>query len=776
MNAMKAIVISFVVLGFGSSALAAGKKRPADPVSTPAFDGKRVVSWKEIPLVQVELPNGENRAFGDDFVEKLKTRFQNSGKFIVADPLGTTLQPVDAIHSKTVAAQKAALVERYVWPGSYTPVAQLKLKVYELSLRTGERGEKTFYGFDRRFTTPFNDGSGKNKNDFPLKRISFEPNWFERSFDETGTWPFDSHTGLDLGSGFRLEAFFAWLSVKHASYRAGLEVEWQVEDIWGNPIVNRPIAVEGKGFFFDIAGAYAGYSVGIQVARSDAFLKSSNRAIERTLDELIPDLSQLPLLVQVDGSLIENAGTAQAEKVYFLGTGFKSQVGAGVTYEWIQDPRYRLTVTQSFESGSIAIADPSYPIPTGAMLRQVSGVAKQAGVVVENSSVKSATAGQSAAQAAPKTVVLAEENLPRPAFKDGEVPKENFFKVLGRAIVETIFLPYRWYRYAQYDRAYKAEADEPDATAAERDGDDVEAASESALENFVKNARKQSWAKKIGLSTAPISPVVGLGEEDPRPVVALLDTGMDYNHPVLKRMLNLDLTPGVEDRYGWDFVSHDSRPADDAENGTLMSGLITATNPEARILPIKVFNPYGITTSASLYAGLKYAIDKGAKIVLMGWATRTNAQVFQKMQDLLDRSDVLLVTSAGDRGDRLEAAPIYPAALAGSHPAVLAVASVDDQDRLLEVSGHYSNYSDRSVEIAAPGKGMTTLLPRGRKTSKRVGTSLAAAIVAGAASRVLARHPGASAQDLKAILLSEAEVVSSLQGKVKGAKRLRIAQ
>ncbi|MBL7716525.1 MAG: S8 family serine peptidase [Bdellovibrionales bacterium] len=771
---MKKKVFCFAFLGLtailGESALAAGKKRPADPVApAPVFEGKRVVTWKETPLVQVELPNGENRAFGDDFVEKLKTKFQNSGKFIVADPVGTLPRPVLAKESHKISSMQQALVERYVWPGSYTPVAQLKLKVHELSLRTGERGEKTFYGFDRQFTTPFNDGIGKNKNDFPLKKISFEPNWFERTFDESGKWPFDSHTGLDLGSGFRLEAFFAWLSVKHASYRVGLEVEWSVEDLWGNPIGNHPIAVEGKGYFFDVAGAYAGYSVGIQVARSDAFLKASTRAIERSLDELIPSLGQLPLLAKVDGTLIENPGTPQEERIYFLGTGLRSQIAAGMVYEWIDDPRYRLTIAQSFESGSIAKADPKFPIPVGAILRQI-----QSSSPTVLASLN-APAMMKQAQSAPETknIVLPDENLPRPQFKDGDIPKENFFKVLGRSLVETIFLPYRWYRYAQYDRAYKVEADEPDQTAVNENGE--EEVAESRLEEFVNAARKQGWARQIGLSKRAPSPVSFANPEE-RPVVAVLDTGMDYNHPVLKSMLRLDLNPGVADRYGWDFVSHDSRPADDAENGTVMSGVITALMPEARILPIKVFNPYGITTSASLYAGVRYAISKQAKIVLLGWGTRVQAEVFRNILDLVDQSDVLLVVPAGDRGDRLEDAPIFPAALAGNHPGLLAVASVDSNDHLLEISGHYSNYSDRLVEIAAPGSGVTTLLPRGRKTSKRKGTSIAAAAVAGALARLQARFPGDSAASLKHRILSEADTVAPLNGKVRSSKRLHIAE
>jgi subtilisin family serine protease len=355
-------------------------------------------------------------------------------------------------------------------------------------------------------------------------------------------------------------------------------------------------------------------------------------------------------------------------------------------------------------------------------------------------------------------------------------------------VAQGALLPYRIWRYFQYDQPFASDPQPMDEDAPvgeapirrppEESGPRRELSPDFArdLNEWAHAMAREPFALQIGLDRAP-----AMKTPNGAPLVAVIDTGVDYNHPVIRESLWRNPAPtrdaeGAVDAYGWDFISGDPRPFDDGYHGTQAASLVLAVAPGARILPLKAFNPWGITSSAALYQSFVYAADHGARIILCPWATRQASKAIELGVAYARSKGALVVTAAGDRGDRLSEVAAYPAALSAGYDNLIAVAAVDYNDRLVAVSGRFSSYDATRVAIAAPALGLRVAEPRvhfKRDTS----TGLAAALVAGALAREWAAgSPGESALSWKARVLGQARAVPGLQGKVEGARRLWIAR
>jgi subtilisin family serine protease len=243
--------------------------------------------------------------------------------------------------------------------------------------------------------------------------------------------------------------------------------------------------------------------------------------------------------------------------------------------------------------------------------------------------------------------------------------------------------------------------------------------------------------------------------------------------------LNLNPEPwadpdGHKDRYGWDFVSEDSRPYDDGYHGTQIASLVVSVAPQAKIMPLKIFNPWGITTSAAIYGAFIYAVDHGAQVIVCGWSTPVNSQALQRGVTYAHDHGVVVVTASGDLGVNLATIPAYPAVLARTFDNVVSVTGVDVNDQLEQVSGKAASFDPTSVKIAAPGQDIEVAEPRLGET-RTSSTGLAAAIVAGAVARVVASdNLSGTYQEWIQTLLSEADSVPGLDTAVQGGLRLHI--
>ncbi len=709
------------------------------------FFGKKVISLEPVEELKIEMPDNSIYYFGENFYASLITRLMETGRYLLVDS------------SKNYILNNQGVSLNQQWAGSVTPVATIHIKVDALNFQTGSRGERMFYGFDERMGNYFSDGT-PIVNEFHFKLSADDLSEFGDTFKSKKSIPFDSRSGLNLGDGFNINVGLAGTQAQYARYHSHLHFQLTLES-WDHVLLDhRQIQVHGSGYFLDLAAHYHGYSAGVTLGRKDVMSQALKKAWSRSIDAIDRSLVNLPMVAQVDAVL--QGGTV------LMGTGPFSDVQPGVIYELDNFPGTQIEVDSSGSSGSaghVRQGDPSQ-VTVGALLRQVLPYPP----VAENDASPSAV----------ESIVLAAEVLP-----DANIlPRSSFsstIKPLFKPLLESLFLPYRIGRYFSYDQTYHHEADRHEEDL--QSGRKVSKKSMGKIVSLFKkfNFSNEPWALQIGLTNQSLQPALqSTLQSNEKPWVAVIDSGVDYNHPFLHKSLWLNPNPVTDldsrkDRYGWDFISGDSRPYDDHYHGTQIASLIVAVAPTAQIIPLKVFNPWGVTQSAALYSAFKYAVDHQAKIIVCGWSTSIQSIAIQKGIEYAQQNGVLVVTAAGDQGVDLEKTKIYPASNAPSYDNLLVVTGVDEQDQLFEDSGRRANYGPAIVMIAAPAQGIRVAEPRFRE-ARESSTGLAAAIVAGVLARNLAQYPNSGTyQDWVRDLLSHADSVLGLSSKVRGGLRVR---
>jgi len=231
-----------------------------------------------------------------------------------------------------------------------------------------------------------------------------------------------------------------------------------------------------------------------------------------------------------------------------------------------------------------------------------------------------------------------------------------------------------------------------------------------------------------------------LTEGDDSVTVAVLDTGIDLNHPEYKDALLpgydfVDILDGAEEFIG-DYLGADTIPEDEVGHGTHVAGVITAKGknmprgvaPRCRILPVRVLaamekdgRRVGAGAVENINNGVKWAIDNGAQVINMSLGVRHTGGGLphREVIDYAQRKGVTVVAAAGNDG-RQEL--YYP----GAFPSVIAVGAADDSGNVAE----FSTFGEQ-VSFIAPGVDVySTSLDHGYAFS--TGTSHAAPFVTGA--------------------------------------------
>lgn len=255
---------------------------------------------------------------------------------------------------------------------------------------------------------------------------------------------------------------------------------------------------------------------------------------------------------------------------------------------------------------------------------------------------------------------------------------------------------------------------------------------------------------------SPSSPLSGETAVDNATVVALLDTGVDTNHPALSGKL----VPG------YDFVNGDATVNDsdwyhDQGHGTSLAGIIAQS---VMVMPLKVFEG-GKAYTSDIIAAISYAEEHGTQIANLSFGSRYENRA---LREAMEGSSLLFVCAAGNQLANIDTYPIYPASF--KLPNVLSVSSVDSGDKL----ARFSNYGAHTVDIAALGKDVEAPW-LDSATAKTSGTSVSAAVVSGAAAQILSTRGSVDAQGLKARIVSSADTITGLSDKITGGKRLNLA-
>jgi subtilisin family serine protease len=269
-------------------------------------------------------------------------------------------------------------------------------------------------------------------------------------------------------------------------------------------------------------------------------------------------------------------------------------------------------------------------------------------------------------------------------------------------------------------------------------------------------------------------------------VVAVVDTGVNYDHPAISQNMWVNETeksgnPGIDDDgngyvddiYGYNFIGKKSDPKDDQMHGSHVAGTIAGINekdffygvaPKARIMAVKTHSKAGEGSEEAVVKGIMYAADMGAKIINCSWGGAPEAEKESKV--LFDAivyagsKGAVVIASAGNDSSNIDKKPTYPASYRTEN--LLAVASTGTNDSL----SYFSNYGKASTHVAAPGSNILSINYKGGYTQAS-GTSMASPHVSGVAALImqslrtsLKREP--SAAELKAAIMTNTESIGKL--------------
>lgn len=263
-------------------------------------------------------------------------------------------------------------------------------------------------------------------------------------------------------------------------------------------------------------------------------------------------------------------------------------------------------------------------------------------------------------------------------------------------------------------------------------------------------------------------------------VVAVLDSGINYNHEDLKA----NMWRSSSGYYGYDFVNSDNYPMDDNGHGTHCAGIVGAVGNnglgisgvawDVSLMAVKVMDAAGKGSTSTIISGMDYAAKNGADIISMslgGYSSRDSrdSRSFQSAVDEITSS--VIVCSAGNDGTNNDVSPHYPSSCVSDNLIAVAASAMDD------TLSSYSNYGRTSVDVAAPGDNIVSASHSyDNMYLYSSGTSMAAPMVSGIAALMLSENPDLSAQEVVSILKKTVDTKSALSGKISTGGRVKAAQ
>ncbi|NJN87628.1 MAG: S8 family serine peptidase [Leptolyngbyaceae cyanobacterium SL_7_1] len=252
-------------------------------------------------------------------------------------------------------------------------------------------------------------------------------------------------------------------------------------------------------------------------------------------------------------------------------------------------------------------------------------------------------------------------------------------------------------------------------------------------------------------------------------VVAVLDTGVDYNHVDLG--VNIWKNAGeiegngidddgngfIDDVRGWNFDGNNNNPMDTDGHGTHVAGTIAAQRNgfgvtgvayDATIMPVKVLGDRG-GTNTTVAQGIRYAVKNGADILNLSLGGGAPSKEIEDAIRYAVRQGSVVVMASGNESAKV---PINPAKLADRWG--IAVGAVD---RRLQIADFSNLAGKKQLDyVVAPGVKIYSTAPNNQYQFLD-GTSMATPHVAGVAALVLSANPTLSPSQIETILTSTAK-------------------
>ncbi len=253
----------------------------------------------------------------------------------------------------------------------------------------------------------------------------------------------------------------------------------------------------------------------------------------------------------------------------------------------------------------------------------------------------------------------------------------------------------------------------------------------------------EQWAwERIGLADAQkISRGQGV-------IVATLDTGLTPDHPLLNSSLTagynfVGMNTDIYDRGNGLDDDGDGEIDEGVGHGTHIAGIIVTIAPGVQIMPIRVLNSDGVGTYSEVAAGIRYAVDHGARVINMSLSAPLLPDLLAEAVSYANAHGVIVVASVGE-GE----GPNYPAAIADPL-AVLGVGATAPDETIASFSGGAA-----FTDVYAPGVLIYSAYPY-QEYVFGTGTSMAAAIVSAEAALLLSRYPDWTPLQVKQRILSQ---------------------
>jgi hypothetical protein len=281
---------------------------------------------------------------------------------------------------------------------------------------------------------------------------------------------------------------------------------------------------------------------------------------------------------------------------------------------------------------------------------------------------------------------------------------------------------------------------------------------------------------------------------DPNYRIAIIDTGIDFNHPDLQG--NIWVNPGetpndgidndgngyIDDVSGWDFTgtglgnkygTGDNNPQDGDGHGTHVAGTIAGKGNNgvgvtgvvwgAKIVPLKFLADDGGGSTANAILAVDYCRINGIKISNNSWGGGGSSAALRTAISNAGAADHLFVAAAGNDAFNIDGLSIFR-----SYPASYNLANQINVAATTATGGlaSFSNYGRTSVHVGAPGNAIvstySTTVVGSTGYASLSGTSMAAPHVTGVAALLRGRMPGWTVAQVKAAILNTVKPLSSL--------------
>lgn len=273
------------------------------------------------------------------------------------------------------------------------------------------------------------------------------------------------------------------------------------------------------------------------------------------------------------------------------------------------------------------------------------------------------------------------------------------------------------------------------------------------------------------------------------PIVAIIDTGVDTQHPWIEKNLwqnvgeigtdinghdkqtnqvDDDGNGYIDDVNGWNFANSDSDLTDNNGHGTHIAGIIAnKARPQVRMMILKIYDEHSkISALAATAKAIAYATKMGAQVINYSGGGLT-PDIDEKISlTQAAAKNILVIAAAGNEGAKLDSSPFYPASYNLSN--IVSVAAINRYHQLMSAS----NYSENKVDIASLGHDVLSALPselQGQTTGKMSGTSQATAMITALATHLWS--PNIPARTWKALILQNSQTDPQLIHKTRFASK-----